>query len=108
MLGAAALSLVSAGIGVAMTPNAALAAAGQFTLCAHGGYSPTAVFPDRGGLSITPMVGTCTTANLGGNTNERVDIYVDGRKIGSTIYNGAPVGTTVVTIPGPSFYTYNG
>jgi hypothetical protein len=27
--------------------------------------------------------------------------------IGSTIYNGS-VGETIVTIPGPSFYAYNG
>jgi hypothetical protein len=84
--------------------------AGDFELCSEGGYDSQAVFPDRGGFAtfIVPP-GWCYVFPYGGTSNEQVDVYDsdNNQYIGSTIYNGL-VGETVVTIPGPSFYAYNG
>lgn len=84
--------------------------AGDFALCSDGGYGSFAVFPDRGGWSTVVIPnGVCLRYAMGGNINEEVDVYDadNGQYIGSTIYNGL-VGETIVTIPGPSFYAYNG
>ena len=91
-------------------PAGASAEAGALTLCSEGGYASYVVFPDRGGFStfVIPN-GQCHTTVLGGNGNEDVEVF-DGdtnQVIASTIYNGS-VGETIVTIPGPSFYAYNG
>jgi hypothetical protein len=84
--------------------------AGDFELCSEGGYDSYAVFPDRGGFAtfVVPN-GWCYIFPYGGNSNEEVNVYEanNNQYIGSTIYNGS-VGETIVTIPGPSFYAYNG
>jgi hypothetical protein len=84
--------------------------AGNFELCSEGGYYSYASFPDRGGAStyLVPN-GWCYVFPYGGNSNEQVNVYDanNNQYIGSTIYNGS-VGETIVTIPGPSFYAYNG
>ena len=74
------------------------------------GYDSQVQFPDRGGWGtyIIPN-GQCYTTNAGGNSNEGINVYdwSTSQNIGSTIYNGSS-GETIVTIPGPSFYAFNG
>jgi hypothetical protein len=105
----AGVTAMAALAGLATVP-AASADTGALTLCSQGGYGSYAQWPDRGDFStfVIPN-GQCYTSNVGGNTNEDIDIYdaCTNQLIGSTIYNGS-VGETIVTIAGPSFYAYNG
>lgn len=107
---AAALAMglagVSAGVAQAATP-------GKITVCHGPGFVLTVKFPERG-LSITPPVVPdpnpggdnggviCTNSQVGGDRNERIDVYADGKFIGSAIYNGLR-GAEVRGIAGPGF-----
>ncbi|MEV0704105.1 hypothetical protein AB0I53_40150 [Saccharopolyspora sp. NPDC050389] len=72
-----ALSLASTGMAQAATP-------GSLTICNHHDSFVTVSFPDRGGLRITPEMGgdPCTTAQIGGNSNEQIDVFAGDRYLG--------------------------
>ncbi|MEV0057387.1 hypothetical protein AB0H34_43720 [Saccharopolyspora shandongensis] len=95
-----AITMASTGMAQAATP-------GTLKVCTGKDFFVTVKLPGRGGFSFTPAKRpneeTCATIDLGGNTNERVDVFTLDRYMGSFIYNGQR-GAEVHGIPGPSFY----
>jgi hypothetical protein len=106
------VTLALAGV-VAGPALSASASPGTITVCSEGGYGTWVDIPpvdhESGMFMDVVRDGSCNTWAFDSyGENRQVEVYTeDWQSLGSTIYNSS-VGETIVTIPGPSFYAYNG
>jgi hypothetical protein len=109
-LGLGAAAAVAIGLTAAIAPaaSASTTGPGYLQLCSEGGFGSSIDFVDRGWSTLPVPNGECDSFDVGGDTNETVEVYDDNTNtsIGYTIYNGT-TGETIVTTAGPSFYAYN-